>query len=127
MVVNTIPAKASAAGPGTIDIRFPNWISATSTPTTNTSTIDQRPTSSVRRYSSVFRWIEVDQRNWTDRHNQMRMRILPTGTSTLATKMMVAMGYEPWCHRVKTPPMMVLPRGLPMRLVYMMGRKLAGR
>ena len=49
----------------------------------------------------------------TDRHRKPNANILPTGTITLAMKITDATGYEPWCHRSTTPPMIVLSMDSP--------------
>ena len=126
IVVATIAAKASAAEPGNIVMMAPSWISATRMPTTKTSTIDQRPTNSVIRYSRVFCGNTSVLRRWTEIQSHPRISILPIGTKTLATKITSAIGYEPCCHRVTTPPKIVFSVVRPRNVVCMMGRKLAG-
>ena len=47
--------------------------------------------------------------------------ILPMGTTTLAVKMISAIGQSPWERKISTPPMMVDGVSLPSEVVVMIG------
>ena len=85
MVSSTTKQKYTAAGPAVTRASGVRK-DAIKIIITKISTIDQRPTDSVKRYSHASRiWLSKG-RTWAEYSNTIMAMILTTGTATLALK-----------------------------------------
>ncbi len=126
IVSTTTAMNQSTPGPGRTDISGESCTSATTKVSTNTSSIDQRPTISTVRCRRVCRRASRVARRRTAASTTASAAILPMGISTLAMNTITARGQDPDCHRNTMPERMVSSCRVDSACVSSTGSTLAG-
>ena len=94
MSTTTAP-KQAMPGPAVISAKPCNWTSPARIATTNTSSIDQRPISSINRYSRARSTRPQRARHCAAAANSASAPSLNRGTTKLATKTITASSQSP--------------------------------
>jgi len=126
MVKTTTQAKASAPGPAVIMAIDWKWTSATVSVITNTSSMDQRPIFSIRRYKRVRCCGRQREPRCVVQASRLSVASFSSGTRMLAIKTMQASGHSPLVQKNTIPLMMVSSCEPKIELVCRIGSKLAG-